>query len=103
MKVDKMNFFICDQREQSNELILERKMSGKNYLYWGETNKFPQDLFNLYLNCPIMSGIINGTVDFISGNEVVSNLDIVNRDGETINDIVRKIALDYELFGGFCI
>ena len=98
-----LNFFICDQREQSTELVLERKMSGKEYLFWGQDNRFSQELFQLYLNCPIMSGIINGTVDFISGNEVVSNLDIVNRDGETINDIVRKIALDYELFGGFAI
>ena len=100
---DKMNFFICDQREQSTELVLERKMSTKEYLYWGQDNRFPQELFQLYLNCPIVSGIINGTVDFISGNEVVSNLEIVNRVGETISDIVRKIALDYELFGGFCI
>ena len=103
MDKQKQNFFICDSREQSNELVLERKVSGKEYLFWGVDNKFPQDLFNLYLNCPIMSGIINGTVDFISGNEVVSDLDIVNREGETISDLVRKIALDYELFGGFAI
>lgn len=103
MKDDKMNFFICDQREQSNELVLEKKVSGKDYLFWGDDNKFPQTLFNLYLNSPVMSGIINGTVDFISGNEVISNLDVVNRDGETINDIVRKIATDYEIFGGFAI
>lgn len=103
MKDDKMNFFICDQREQSNELVLERKVSGKDYLFWGQDNKFPQDLFNLYLNCPISSGIINGTIDFVSGNEVVSNLDIVNRDGETVNDIIRKIATDYMIFGGFAL
>lgn len=98
-----LNFFCIDKPNQSTELVLERKMSGKDYLFWGQDNRFPQELFQLYLNCPIMSGIINGTVDFISGNEVVSNLDIVNRDGETISDIVRKIALDYELFGGFAL
>lgn len=98
-----LNFFCIDKPNPSTELILERKMSGKEYLFWGQDNRLPQELFQLYLNCPIMSGIINGTVDFISGNEVVSDLDIVNRDGETISDIVRKIALDYELFGGFAL
>lgn len=103
MDKQKQNFFICDRQKPQSELTLEKKVSGKDYLYWGQDNRLPQELFQLYLNCPIMSGIINGTVDFISGNEIVSQYDIVNRDGETMTDIVRKLAMDYELFGGFAI
>lgn len=103
MDKQKQNFFICDRQQPQSGLTLEKKVSGKDYLYWGIDNRLPQELFQLYLNCPIMSGIINGTVDFISGNEIVSQYDTVNRDGETMTDIVRKIAMDYELFGGFAI
>lgn len=103
MDKQKQNFFICDRPNPSTDLVLERKMSGKEYLFWGQDNRFPQDLFQLYLNCPIMSGIINGTIDFISGNDIISDLGTVNRDGETISDIIKKIATDYEIFGGFAI
>ena len=52
-----------------------------------------------------MQAIINGTVDFICGNDAHFNAPgfevVVNKKGETANDIVRKLAFDYMIFGGF--
>ena len=84
--------------------VIEKRVSGKDYVGYGEDNKFPQYIWNLYLKSAVLQGIINGTCDFVSGNGIVSNLPIeeVNEDGETLEDIIRKISMDYGIFGGFC-
>lgn len=52
-----------------------------------------------------MQAIVNGTVDFICGNDVRVNVPafevVVNKKGDTANDIVKKLAFDYMIFGGF--
>lgn len=64
-------------------------------------------MWSLYNDVTTLQSIINGTVDFICGNGIESNLSfqngIVNKDGETIASLVRKIALDEMIFGGFAI
>lgn len=85
--------------------IVEKKMSGKDYVGYGEDNKFPQYIWNLYLKSSVLQGIVNGTCDFVSGNGIVSNLPIqkrINEDGEELEDLIRKISIDYGIFGGFC-
>ena len=61
----------------------------------------------MYQDVATLQTIINGTVDFICGDDVQCNVPgfdkVVNKDGETIRDIVRKIALDEMIFGGFAI
>lgn len=85
--------------------IVEKKMSGKDYVGYGEDNKFPQYIWNLYLKSSVLQGIVNGTCDFVSGNGIVSNLPLqkrINEDGEELEDLIRKISIDYGIFGGFC-
>lgn len=64
-------------------------------------------MWGLYQDVATLQTIINGTVDFICGDDVqctVPGFDkVVNRDGETIRDIVKKIALDEMIFGGFAL
>lgn len=83
--------------------IIEKKVSGKDYIQYGEDNKFPQYLWNLYLKSSILQGIINGTCDFVSGNGIISNipLNIVNDEGDELEDLIKKITTDYNIFGGF--
>lgn len=61
----------------------------------------------MYQDVATLQTIINGTVDFICGDDVqcsVPRFDKqVNKDGETIRDIVRKIAADKMIFGGFAL
>jgi capsid portal protein len=84
--------------------VVEKKVSGKDYVFYGEENKFPQYVWNLYLKSAILQGIVNGTCDFVSGNGIISNLPItqMNSDGDELEDLIRKISMDYNIFGGFC-
>lgn len=85
----------------------ESKARGKDYINWGSDNKYADYLWSLYQDVATLQTIINGTVDFICGDDIQCNVPtfekVVNKDGETIRDIVKKIALDEMIFGGFAL
>ena len=75
---------------------------GKHYVIWGDNDDFPNFLYQSYLDCPIVSTIINGTADFICGNSVKPNIvgfEYPNRLGESWEDLFSKLAIDYLIFG----
>lgn len=102
--MEDMKFSIVSNEVRLVPDVIEKKVSGKDFVYYGEDNKFPQYIWNLYLKSSILQGIINGTCDFVSGNGVTSNIPLqtINLDGEEIEDLIRKISIDYGIFGGFC-
>ena len=79
----------------------------KEYVYYGTNNKYPNYLLELYLNCSTLTSIIDGTVDYINGNGVQTDSEflkgIINSKGEKIEDLLRKISVDFQIFGGFTI
>lgn len=85
----------------------EKKINGKDFVIWGDNNSYPQFLWDNYLNCATLQSIINGTVDYVVGDDIVSNVEKfnfqVNKQGETLTDIIKKIATDFVIFGSFAI
>ena len=87
----------------------EKENTGKPFLNYGIDNKFPQYLWDLYLRSAVLQSIINGTVDYTCGNGAIYNENPVlqrlkeeaNKDGETLDDIVKQLVYDYLIFGGF--
>lgn len=73
----------------------EKTLSGKAYVNYGDDNQFPQFLYDLYSKSATLQSIINGTADFVFGDEIKSTL------MET--DEIKKVILDYLIFGGFSI
>lgn len=103
--MENMSFSIISNEARVIPAIIEKKMTGKEYVGYGEDNKFPQYVWNLYLKSAVLQGIVNGTCDFVSGNGIISNIPmnkIVNDEGEELEDIIRKLTVDYGIFGGFC-
>ena len=103
-----------DEKTQKNTQILtfsideaeipqfrEWNVSGKDWFYWGKDNKYPFYLYGLYERSSLMQSIINTTVNFIIGNGIES-IYKPNED-ETWEDVIRNLALDYLLYGGFAI
>lgn len=86
---------------------VEQKISGKDFIAWGENNGYSQFLWDCYSNCATLQSIINGCADFVTGDDVicnVANFNVkVNKKGDTIYDIVSRIAIDYLIFGSFAI
>lgn len=85
----------------------EKKITGKDFIVWGDNNSYPKFLWDCYLECATLQTIINSTIDYVVGDAVESNVEKfkiqVNKDGDTIIDIVKKIATDYVVFGSFAI
>lgn len=81
--------------------FVERSYSGKEWFYWGKDNKLPFYLYGLYEKSSLMQSIINTTVNFIIGNSIESQCK-PNED-ETWEDLVRNLALDYMIYGGFAL
>lgn len=88
----------------SNE---EKKVSGKDFVSWGDNNKYPDFLLDCYNNCTTLQTIINGVVDYVNGDDIVCNIkgfDVaVNSKGDTIKYLIQKITMDYLVFGSFAI
>ena len=95
-----------------NKMILpvERFVSGKDLVEWGNRNSYPDYLLDLYNNVPTLRSIINGNIDFITGNDVsifplTDNLPNgqMNNRGDNIREQIKDIAKDYEIYGGFAL
>lgn len=101
---DKFEVLVFSDDGRDIPTLKEKVVSGKDYVYYGDDNRFPEYLWDLYLRSGILQGIINGTIDFVSGNGVTTNIPLqyLNDDGDEIDDIVRKLTTDYCIFGGFC-
>ena len=95
-----------------NKMILpvERFVSGKDLVEWGNRNAYPDYLLDLYNNVPTLRSIINGNIDFITGDDV-SILPLtdnfpngqMNNRGDNIREQIKDIAKDYEIYGGFAL
>ena len=89
--------------------FIEKQNNGKPYLNYGNNNQFPQYLWDLYLKSAILQSIINGSVDYVIGKQIQYAEPIttlaqeINKDGETLEDIVKKATTDYFIFGGFAL
>ncbi len=91
-----------------------KELKGKEYVYYGEKNDYPEYLLRLYNNSAKHNAIITGKVDYTCGNgwEVISEnpmdvangygvIDSVNKTNESLDDITKKISTDLFIFGGY--
>lgn len=100
---DKLVFSTFELEKTEMPDAKEVTRSGFDYVSWGVTNRFPQDLYGLYENSAILQSVINGTADYVFGSGVLSAFDVVNDKYETLEDIVKRCVFDYLIFGGFAI
>lgn len=95
-------------------LPVYKEVKGKDWIYYGEKNDYPDYLLRLYNNSAKHNAIITGKVDYICGNGWDANtedemekakaytiLDKVNTKGENLTDITKKMATDLSIFGGY--
>ena len=81
--------------------FVEKQYSGKKWINWGKDNKLPYYLYGLYEKSSLMQSIIQTSVNFVCGNEIQSKIEYVNKDYETWDDLIKNLALDYFIYGGF--
>lgn len=98
LKLSAIKPFIEDNIPNSKET----KIPGKNFVIWGDDNKFPTYLYELYSKVSTLQSVINGTSDFVLGEGLEQDV-IINSKSETLSTLISKLVVDYLIFGGFAI
>lgn len=105
-----VSFAAIDQYVETNIVLPTEKVTNMDFVEWGKGNNYPGYLLDLYNNVTTLRSIINGNIDFITGDDVsILPLGerfadgIMNTRGDLITDIVRDLAKDYNLYGGFAL
>ena len=108
---EKLSFSIFDSAAKVVPTFIEKENTGKPYVNYGVDNRFPNYLWELYLRSAVLQSIINGTADYAGGNGIIYNpsplvqrlKNEANKDGETLDDVIKKAIIDYLVFGGFAL
>lgn len=105
-----VSFAAIDQYVETNIVLPTEKVTNRDFVEWGKGNNYPGYLLDLYNNVTTLRSIINGNIDFITGDDVsILPLGerfadgIMNTRGDLITEIVRDLAKDYNLYGGFAL
>lgn len=106
-----VSFAAIDQWVDNNIIFpTEKTVSARNMVEWGTRNAYPDYLLDLYKNVTTLRSIINGNIDFITGDDIsILPLNgrfadgVMNTRGVTIREQVRDLAKDYEIYGGFAL
>jgi hypothetical protein len=78
-----------------------------DYVSWGEKNDYPQKLISLFNDSGKHGAIVTGKASYIIGKGITSETDPELRNLKKANPVddyeifLKKLALDYELFGGY--
>ena len=103
-----VKFLATDQFVTSNIIEpTERFYKDNGFIGWGELNDYPDYIENLYQNVSTLHSIIDGTTDYICGDNVKCNIinfsESINRRGDNIQELIGWIAKDLVKYNGFAL
>jgi hypothetical protein len=80
------------------------EVRGKEWVSYGKDNLYPNKLIELTETSAIHSTAIQAKLDAVIGEgiEGIGN-EFVNRQGETLDEVYKKLAYDYLIFGGYAL
>lgn len=85
--------------EETNKVLpTEKEIRGQDFISWGDDNRYPFYLWDLYSNVASLHSIIDGLVDYVVGEEVRSKVPQLTDDDMT--DLVHDMAFSYCVYGG---
>jgi len=98
------DYSVIGQKFSAFTLPEVKEIRGKEYVYYGEHNLFPQHLIELYNTSAMHHTAVQAIKDGITGDGIkIVGDEVVNTKGQTINEIFELISLDYTLFNGYSL
>lgn len=107
--IEKMTFSVVDTERKYGADYTESVYGKDNVVSYGADNGAPTMFYQCYANSATLKSVIDGTVSYILGEQVVvtdsaaSWKEKVNRTGMTMRQFLAHLALDYMIYGGFAI
>lgn len=88
-------------------VLTQEAYRNKEYVYYGSDNLYTEYLFGLYTDVSTLKTIIDGTSNFVAGDDAKCNVagfdTKMNKRGDTLRNIVKWCTRDYLLYGGFAL
>jgi DNA-binding Lrp family transcriptional regulator len=84
-----------------SKIPLFKETRSKEWILYGEDNRYPEYLTFLYNKSAKHNAILTGKANYIFGEGYENGDVIVNRLGESLNDIAKKCILDRAIYNGF--
>lgn len=98
----KISFAAIDPYIKEHKVLpTQKEIRGQEYFAWGDDNKYPQYLYELYSNVPTLQSIINTLVDYVCGDEITS--DWIYDTNYAISDLIFDIVKSYAIYGGYAL
>lgn len=97
-----LNFAIVKNTGKDYTQVIDKKLSGRKWVNWGEDNKMPDYLYDQYLKNSNLQAVINTIANYVYGEGIV----VADKDEEfteELNITIENIIMDYIIFGGFAI
>lgn len=100
---------VIDYERPTAPTFDEVQVSPNTYVRYGAGNDFPEILQKYKRESATFGTIINGITDYIVGDGVevlpalTSFSEKMNARGESAQDLVRQLAYDFVMFGGFAV
>ena len=100
----KQLYAVKGQSFHAVELPRIYETNGKEWVSFGARNLFPAELIELYNTSAMHATAVNAITDGIVGGGIrIYGDEYVNTRAESLDEMFEKIALDYELFGGYAL
>ena len=79
----------------------------KKYVLYGTDNRYPDYLWGLFNDVSTLKTVVEGIADYVIGNDVICSVSgfekEVNTKGDTMRELIRLLARDYLIYGGYAI
>lgn len=80
---------------------------GRDFINWGVKNDYPEYLHDLYQNVTTLQTCVDGSVNYVCGDDIFVNVDgferKFNQKGDVPRVVIANIAKDYFTYGGFAL
>lgn len=102
-----INFSVIDVEREYAYDPTENVYGNESIVSYGKDNNLPNLYFNCYNSSATLKAVIDGSVNYILGEEVIINdsasnwANEVNRRGMTMRQFIANLALSYQIYGGF--
>lgn len=87
--------------------LTQDEARGRDFIQYGDGNDYPNYLWDLYNEVATLKTIIQGTSNFVSGNDSRCNVPgftkTMNHKGDTLRNMIRWISRDWLIYGSFAL
>ena len=100
----KANSFIFVEFAEAPRPVFKERRGQDQIVSYGEENNYPEYLLELFNNSSKHGAIVGGKAAFIAGKAIDGTSPLVakaNRYNEKLHNVIKKVALDVEIYGGF--